>query len=113
MSATAEAASIGSQAQRGTTSVVTLGPLVFFSTGTGDAWVLDPADFLARCLARDGEPLPPGIIDTAEIFSVEWTHTYSIDGSVMIFADSAGVPRCVLGYPAHEIQEATRRCTVR
>jgi hypothetical protein len=36
--------------------VVTLGPLVFFSTETGDAWMLDPADGLALCLARDGEP---------------------------------------------------------
>jgi hypothetical protein len=30
------------------THIVTLGPLVFFSTGTGDAWMLDPQDGLAR-----------------------------------------------------------------
>jgi hypothetical protein len=34
--------------------VVTLGPFVFFSTETGDAWLLDPSDHLALCLARDG-----------------------------------------------------------
>ncbi len=39
--------------------VVTLGDLVFFSTDTGDAWMLDPADNFALCLAHDGDALPP------------------------------------------------------
>src|ERR1700694_2319784 len=34
--------------------VVTVGQLVLFSTETGDAWLLDPADRLAARLARDG-----------------------------------------------------------
>src|SRR3954447_27026129 len=36
--------------------LVTVGPLVLFSTETGDAWLLDPADHLAVRLARDGDP---------------------------------------------------------
>ena len=32
---------------------VTIGPLVFFSTPTGDAWMLDPSCQLAARLARD------------------------------------------------------------
>lgn len=48
----------------------TLGPLLFFSTETGDAWVLDPADHLALCLARDGEPLPANIIETPDTVRV-------------------------------------------
>src|SRR5262249_14288993 len=35
---------------------VTVGPLLFFSTETGDAWILDPSDQLAARLARDGPP---------------------------------------------------------
>jgi hypothetical protein len=35
---------------------VTVGPLVFFSTQTGDAWMLDPSEQLAARLARDGDP---------------------------------------------------------
>src|SRR5258708_6658063 len=35
---------------------VTIGQLVFFSTETGDAWMLDPTDRLAARLARDGDP---------------------------------------------------------
>src|SRR5271167_2246629 len=38
--------------------VVTVGQLVLFSTETGDAWLLDPADQLAARLARDGDPEP-------------------------------------------------------
>src|SRR5277367_235963 len=37
---------------------VTVGQLVLFSTETGDAWLLDPADRLAARLARDGENEP-------------------------------------------------------
>jgi len=37
---------------------VTIGPLVFFSTETGDAWMLDPSCQLAARLARDGDPEP-------------------------------------------------------
>ena len=36
--------------------LVTVGPLVLFSTETGDAWLLDPADNLAARVARDGDP---------------------------------------------------------
>src|SRR4030081_3533311 len=37
---------------------VTIGQLVRFSTETGDAWLLAPADRLAARLARDGESEP-------------------------------------------------------
>jgi hypothetical protein len=36
--------------------LVTIGPLVLFSTETGDAWLLDPADHLAARVARGGDP---------------------------------------------------------
>jgi hypothetical protein len=35
---------------------VTVGGLAFFSTETGDAWILDPGDHLAARVARDGQP---------------------------------------------------------
>ena len=36
--------------------IVTIGQLVLFSTGPGDAWLLDRSDLLAARLARNGEP---------------------------------------------------------
>lgn len=67
--------------------VVTLGPLVLFSTASGDAWVLDPADYLATRLARDGDPLPVHIEDTATNFTIGWQGPYRIDGDAFVYAD--------------------------
>jgi hypothetical protein len=47
---------IRSRAAEHDSRLVTVGPLVLFSTETGDAWLLDPADHLAARLARDGDP---------------------------------------------------------
>jgi hypothetical protein len=44
--------------------IVTVGQLILFSTKTGDAWLLDPADRLAARLARGGESEPIYIEET-------------------------------------------------
>ena len=51
---------------------VTVGPLVFFSTQTGDAWMLDPSDHLAARLARDGDPEPIDFQETDTNFAIGW-----------------------------------------
>lgn len=55
------------------TRVVSWGPLIFFSTESGDAWVLDPEDKLAICLARDGAILrnQPTLIDCCQNLSFD------------------------------------------
>ena len=57
---TQEAWSIQNTALAGGCRVVKLNQIVFFATETGDAWMLDPADALAACLARGhvNRPLP-------------------------------------------------------
>jgi hypothetical protein len=45
-----EAEYIIAQAEQHVGRAVAIGPLIFFSTETGDAWVLDPEDKLALCL---------------------------------------------------------------
>src|SRR3954467_10150157 len=59
--------------------IITLGPLVLFSTETGDAWLLDPADHLALRLARDGDLLPAQIEETEMSFAIGWTSQYRIE----------------------------------
>jgi hypothetical protein len=54
---TEEVRSIQHRAAEREGRIVSIGPLVLFSTQTGDAWILDPADQLAARLARDGDPL--------------------------------------------------------
>jgi hypothetical protein len=88
--------------------VVTLGPLVFFSTETGDAWMLDPADGLAFCLARDGEPQTIQITETKTRFAIGWTCTYQIQGTAFAVIDQSGRTRIIVGYPTKEILKASR-----
>jgi hypothetical protein len=104
-----EAAYIVRRAAERDARVVSLGPLLFFSTNTGDAWVLDPESGFARPLAKDGEPLPPGIDETPKSCSVEWTTDYRIDGDVMEFADRSGGVRTVAGYPVAKISRIIRQ----
>jgi hypothetical protein len=40
---------------------VTVGPLALFSTETGDAWLLDPADHLAVRVAPKPQVRPPSL----------------------------------------------------
>lgn len=89
--------------------VVTLSGLVFFSTETGDAWMLDPADGLALCLARDGSELTVNIVETPEQFAVEWTCRFHIDGELFVFMHPDGRVTRVFGYPTREIRRAIRQ----
>ncbi|WP_299159679.1 hypothetical protein [Accumulibacter sp.] len=89
--------------------VVTLGSLVFFSTQSGDAWLLDTEDGLALKLAEDGDPLPNRIIETTERFMIEWNMTYQIDDTVFIYLDATGSRRVIVGYPIAEIRKAIER----
>ena len=60
--------------------LVTVGPLVLFSTQSGDAWVLDPSDQLAARLARDGDPEPIDLEETNTNFAIGWKGNYRIEG---------------------------------
>lgn len=63
---------------------VTIGPLVLFSTETGDAWMLDPSEQLAARLARDGDPEPIDFEETDTNFAIGWTGHYRINGAAFI-----------------------------
>lgn len=89
--------------------IVTIGPLVLFSTETGDAWVLDPADHLATPVAREGESLPVQIEDTSTSFTIGWTGRYRIDGDAFVYIDKdSRTVRTILGYPTRLIAEHSR-----
>jgi hypothetical protein len=88
--------------------LVTLGPLILFATETGDAWMLDPGDGLALCLARDGEAQSVQITETKTRFAIEWTCTYQIQGGDFIVIDQLGRTRTIVGYPTEEILKASR-----
>jgi hypothetical protein len=88
--------------------VVTLGQLVFFSTATGDAWMLDPEDGLALKLADAGNRNPAKIVETASRYAIEWTASYRLDGEAFVTMDGSG-QRVILGYPVEEVALAQQR----
>jgi hypothetical protein len=85
---------------------VTVGPLVFFSTETGDAWMLDPCDQLAARLALDGDPEPIEFQETDTNFAIGWKGNYRIEGRAFIYADrDASRIITILGYPTAKIAQ--------
>jgi hypothetical protein len=83
--------------------IVTIGQLVLFSTETGDAWLLDPADGLAARLARDGQSEPIHIEETDTTFAIGWKGRYRIDGPAFVYSDrDTGRVTTILGYPTNK-----------
>ena len=84
--------------------IVTIGQLVLFSTQTGDAWLLDPADRLAPRLARDGQSEPIHLEETDTTFAVAWKGRYHIEGPAFIYSDrETGRTTTILGYPTDKL----------
>jgi hypothetical protein len=86
--------------------IVTIGQLVLFSTETGDAWLLDPADRLAARLARDGESEPVHIEETDTTFTIGWKGRYRLDGPAFVYSDQdTGRVVTILGYPTDKLSQ--------
>jgi len=84
--------------------IVSIGPLVFFSTETGDAWMLEPEDHLAIRLARGGDPLPVLIEETEERFAIAWQGRFHFDGDMFVYEDNAsGRITAISGYPVKQL----------
>jgi hypothetical protein len=66
---------------------VTVAGLALFSTETGDAWILDPADHLAARVSRDGEPGPVSFQEDDTTFAIEWKGNYRLDGDTFVYTD--------------------------
>lgn len=85
--------------------IVTVGPVVLFSTETGDAWVLDPADHVAMQVARESDPLPVQIEETNAGFTIGWGGPYRIEGHAFVYvAENSRTVRTILGYPTQLIE---------
>ena len=87
--------------------IVSIGQLILFSTETGDAWLLDPADRLAARLARDGESEPIDIEETDSTFAIGWKGRYRIEGSTFVYSDhDTGRVTTIFGYPVDKLTPA-------
>ena len=64
-----------------TSSGVACPPLVLFSTGVGDAWLLEPDEHLAMCLVWHGARQPIRLRDDPNRIEVEWDCAYELLGN--------------------------------
>lgn len=103
---TGEAEYIIRKAQERDTRIVTLGTLVFFSTDTGDAWMLDTEDGLALCLSYDGVKQDYTILETDSKFQIEWSAQYVIQGDAFLVGTADGRVRTITGYPTGAFERA-------
>lgn len=87
--------------------IVSIGPLVSFSTSTGDAWMLESADRLAVRLACGGDPLAVQIAETEDRFAIGWQGHYRFDNDAFVFEDNeSGRVTAIRGYPVQPLQRA-------
>jgi hypothetical protein len=99
------------RARSGEARFVSLGPLVFFSTPGGDAWMLEPQDGLALRLACEGSPLPVRIEETDDGWAVAWEQQFHIENDVFLVTDQAGQILSFGDYPITSILDVIRRAT--
>ena len=92
--------------------IVNIGPLVLFSTDTGDAWILEPADALACRLAVGGDPLEIFFEETETGYAIGWLGHYRIEGELFTYEDRASHRRIAIGgYPAQLLQRVISQAT--
>jgi hypothetical protein len=104
-----EVAYIIERAQAGECRVVTLGDFVLFSTHGQDAWLLEPRDQTAVCLARNGMPQPYCILETPTVLSIEWHETFAIRDDLFLVRQQSGTISAIEDYPINELHLAIHR----
>lgn len=86
--------------------IVSIGPLVFFSTDTGDAWILVPADELACRLAIGGDPIGIPFDETETGYTIGWQGHYRLEGDLFIYEDHASHRHSAIGgYPVPRLRQ--------
>ena len=84
------------------------GPLVLFSTGVGDAWLIDPDDNSAACLMWQGEKRPTPFRDLADSIEIDWDGDLALNGQ-FVNLDCPSIAaigrRAVAGYPVQAIRD--------
>lgn len=97
------------RAQHHAGHVVEIGSLVFFSTHTGDAWMLDAEDSFAVCLARNGQPQVANIEENSKTFRIEWDNDFFIEKDKFCTVARADGVTSEWNYPTRAILEALDR----
>jgi hypothetical protein len=88
-----------------------VGPFVLFSTGIGDAWLLEPDEQLAMCLVWQGARREIGIKDDPARMEIAWDGEYELLGD--FFRITSEHPqigeRAIGGYPLEAVRKLIDR----
>ena len=84
-----------------------VGPFILFSTGIGDAWMLDPEDGGAACLVWRNEARLPRISESARHIEIGWDGGFELTGNFMrLMTEVEGIgARAVSGYPLDVVRD--------
>lgn len=86
-------------------------PFVLFSTGVGDAWLLEPDEHLAMCLVWQGSREEIGVSEDPDRIEVAWDGGYELLGD--FFHVETNNPkigeRAVGGYPLNEVRDVLQK----
>ena len=90
---------------------VACSPFVLFSTGIGDAWLLEPNEHLAMCLVWQGERQNIGLRDDPDRIEVEWDVAYELLGDFFSVESQHPVigTRTIGGYPLEGVRKLLDR----
>jgi len=82
-------------------------PFVLFSSGIGDAWLLEPDEQLAMCLVWQGERQTIGVRDEPDRIEVEWDGAYELRGDFFTVESRHPVigTRAIGGYPLEGVRK--------
>jgi hypothetical protein len=88
-----------------------VGPFVLFSTGIGDAWLLEPDEKLAMCLVWQGAPQEIGIRDDPGRMEIKWDGVYELLGDFFRVETEHLLigSRAIAGYPLDEVRKLIDR----
>jgi hypothetical protein len=89
-----------------------LGVFFFYSTVTGDAWMLEMTQSDCVQVAEKGVALEPPIDENSETIEINWSHMYALrEKKLAITAYADRSVQVLEGAPSREINAAMRRIT--
>ena len=65
----------------------TLGVFVFFTTDTGDGWLLEISEMDALQVAKDGKKIEVEIEENEDTIEINWSHKFSVKDNVFKVTD--------------------------
>ena len=106
----AEIAKLQQTAQRQEAKFWELGVFLFFSTTTGDAWLLEITETDAVQVAQAGTAIDLPIEESAETIAINWTHTFKlVDKQLMLTSYENAQEIALPEAPSQQINAAIRR----